>query len=312
MSDERDESITGFDERVGPPATRAVQPTGRDLTVQDFGDLAGAGGEDLTLDEQSPPFLKIAQGLSPELDPSSAEHIPGLQLGGIFDSVGQTYYPGNVGVDLIVCHRQRHFGKWVPRDLGGGFRGMAQATDPFVLAELARVGGDRFRLPRWNREAKKWTAPPSIDPVTGEEVELVETGQMFVIYAPHGTLTAYTGERAIISCTRTALGAYTGMIDRWQRWKFTQPNGQKKPAPIWRWRWHVTTLDEEKRGNKYKVWNFRRVPNEGSYESAIIPIEDPLFELGYEFFQLIQSGKVRADYESEASNVARDDEAPPF
>ncbi len=48
----------------------------------DFGAEAGAGFEGTRLEEQTVPFLRMAQGLSPELNnPGKGEHIPRVGAG---------------------------------------------------------------------------------------------------------------------------------------------------------------------------------------------------------------------------------------
>jgi hypothetical protein len=300
---------------ASPPSLvpRQVASPGRALDVVDFGSDAGAGGENLDLDELLTPFLRMMQGLSPEINPSKGEYVPGATLGAIMNTATKEFWSKD-GLDVVVCDRSHHYGKWVPRDLGGGYRGQLATQDDFVKRCIARAGGNKFRLPRYKNN--KWTvmgsdtaAEPIKDPESGDLIELVETGQLYVLYAPHGHLIVENARRAIISMTSTAMRSYTGFINRWVNWTYPQPDGSQKPAPLWAYRWHLTTRLEEKDGNSWFNWNLQLLPEGASAREALLQRDDPLYVKGREFYELSRAGAIKIDQEAVAP---ADPDAVPF
>ena len=61
------------------------------------------------------PFLKILQGLSPELSPSNAKHIPGAQIGKFCNSATQQLYDS---INVVVLRIDHTLVVWKP-DRGG-------------------------------------------------------------------------------------------------------------------------------------------------------------------------------------------------
>ena len=284
---------------------------GTALEVVDFGDEASAGLEGMSMDEQLTPFLRMLQGLSPELNPTKAEHVPGAQLGMIINSATREAYSGSEGLDIVVCAREHNYGLWIPRDLGGGFRGAVPADDPLVTATLARAvakygSSGKFKLPRY-RDGR-WSDDPARTRDTDEAVELVETGQLYVLYGPPGALDDTTAARAIVAMTSTALPVYQGLMTRHNSWRWRQPDGTMKPAQLWSYRHRLTTRADKNAKGEYFVWSLVLAPPATTYREALIARDDPIFEMGREFYQLHRSGGVKADFESGAADA----EAPPF
>jgi hypothetical protein len=159
------------------------------LQVVDLGEDAGAGTEDLRTEELLTPILRILQKGSPEVDPAMSEYNEDLRAGMIYNIATQEAYAGKTGIEMVVCARDYHYGMWVPRDLGGGFRGMLRPEDPAVRQGLAKHGKFK-KLPHTTEE--------------GEQVELVETIQLYVLYA-EDHLTDHNAQRAIVAFTSSAL-----------------------------------------------------------------------------------------------------------
>lgn len=316
-------TVTGFDEpdlRRGPPLTS----TGGQLEVVDFGDDADAGGDSLRQAEQLTPFLRMLQGLSPQINPGKAEYIPGAQLGMILNTATSEFWPGAAGIDAMLAYRTYHYGMWIPRDLGSGFRGTLPPEHELVKRTLARMnakygGSGKFKFPRY-RDGR-WTDDPPRAPDTDEAVELVETGQYYLIYAPAGELSVQTARRAIIGFTSTSLPVYQGVNTRWLDWTFPQANGGMARAPFWAYRWRITTRQDKNAKGEFYNWNFQLAPVEGvppqelTYRRALVQRTDSLYVLAKEFYEQVHAGLVQPDYESaEASSagVREDDDPVPF
>lgn len=269
-----------------------AKTSGTDLEVVDFGEYAGAGLEDIQRNEQLTPFLRMLQGLSPELNPSNAEYVDGSQMGMIINTASQQLYPGKTGVDLLVCARSYHYGAWVPRDKGGGFRGMYSPQDPLVQELLAKFG--RFKaLPFAGEE--------------GEELQLVETGQLYVLYGPPDELTEDTAEAAIVSFSKTAMPVYQEYLSRHMRWRWPQPDGTAKPAALWSYKWRLTTRSDKNSKGEYYNWSMNLAPPATRFQEALIRPDQPLWQKGAEMYKLYNEGKIKPDYSKD--NPA-DDKVP--
>ena len=318
MSDVRVPRTSGFEtlpidntEKLTPPEKGKLPATvGTALEVRDFGDDAGAGSEDLGLGEVLTPFLRMLQGLNPELNPSKAEHIPGAVLGQIINTATKELYGT---VDAVICSRSYHYGLWIPRDTGGGFRGALPPSDKLVRDTLARMNAKygssgKFKMPRY-RDGR-WTDDPPRTADTDEAVEMVETGQYYLLYDTAGELSAATAKRAIIAFTSTALPVYQGVNTRHASWTWQQPDGQRRPAPLWAYRWRVGSRPDKNNKGEFFVWNFTLAPPAETYREALIERDDPIYTMGREFYDLVQSGTVKPDYDAPAADA--DDKDIPF
>jgi hypothetical protein len=305
--------------KVGPKGELAISdfPGDRPLATSGWDDDAdaGLGLEDLSANEQVTPFLVMLQGLSPQLNPSKAQYVRGASLGDIVDSGTQEVYPGAEGVDILVCARWYGYKMWIPRDLDGGFRGDLLESDRLVRDTIARMAekygpkGARFNMPRYDGKTRKWSDPPAIHPETGEEIELQETGQLYVIYAPPGHLASRERvRRAIVNFKSTSLSAYTGHLARHNGWTWPTSRGEQ-PAALWRYKYRLTTIDSNNAKGEFKVWQTHLAPPATTYHEADYRNEDPdLYRMGHEFYDLFKTGGVKVDQAAE--RVADSEEIP--
>jgi hypothetical protein len=99
--------------------------TKKELQAVDYGADAGAGLENLTQDELSIPFVRLAQPLTPTV-------IEGdMAPGDIFNSATGDVYEDP---SFVIAARDRNFVEYVPRDNGGGFVGIHPPDEPEILA----------------------------------------------------------------------------------------------------------------------------------------------------------------------------------
>ena len=78
-----------------------------------FEDDAGAGMENMGVDDLALPFLKILSGLDPILD-----ELEEARKGDLFNTVTNQIYKGKEGVRVIPCAYMRRFIVWAPRGSG--------------------------------------------------------------------------------------------------------------------------------------------------------------------------------------------------
>lgn len=262
------------------------------LQVVDLGEDAGAGTEDMRTEELLTPILRILQKGSPEVDPAQPEYNEEMRAGMIYNIATQEAYPGKTGVEMVVCAREYFYGMWIPRDMGGGFRGMIRPDDPAVRRLLAKHG--RFKKLSHTTEE-------------GDQVELVETIQLYVLYAEHD-LSDMNAQRAIVSFTSSAMPVAQAYLTRHNSWKYRQPNGEARPAQLWSYKWRFSTVPMQNAKGSWFNPKLELFPDGARPIEALIPRTDPLFDLGRAFYQQQRAGEVKADYDG--SNAAIDDEVP--
>jgi hypothetical protein len=285
--------------------------------VMDFGDDAGGGLEDLRREEQATPFLNIIQPGSPQLKKAAGEYIPGSEQGMIFNNVTDETFDGDRGLGMIVCARHPHWGVWVPRELSGGsggFRSALPPDHPDALAVLARMeekyGFDRgrFNMPKF--KDGRWSDEPYASPDTGDKLEIIETINLYVLWAELDDFCAETVNPAIIRFKSTAIPVYQGYIGRHKRWRWRQPDGTMKPGPLWLYRWRLwTKLEQRSAGDSYN-WRLTLAEPARTFREAVYRDEDPkLFAMAEDFHAQFVRGTVKVDYES---GDAVDPDAAPF
>lgn len=260
------------------------------LVAMDLGEDAGAGMEDLSMAEQLTPFLRILQKGSPQVDESmgAADYNPDLKAGMIYNTATQEAFDGRAGVEVVVAARDYHYGMWIPRDSGGGFRGMLRPDDPVVRNGIARYG--RFkRLPHSTPD--------------GEAVELVETIQLYILYAER-ELSDMNAQRAIVSMASTSLPVAQAYLTRHNSARYRQPDGRVLPAQLWSYRWRFSLIPQQNASGSWFNWKIDLLPLGAKFPEALIPRTDPLFARGREFYTLFKSGGVKTDQEQGAAGAA--------
>lgn len=283
---------------VGVPTTDAM----------DFGDDADAGLEGLRREEQATPFLRMLQSNSPQLMKGEAQYIAGAEQGMILNTASEETYDGDEGVGIVVCARHPHWGMWVPRDLGTGFRGVLPPDDPAVMRVLARMdakhgpGRGRFNMPRYRD--RRWTDDPFQVPETGEEVEVIETVNLYVLYGPLDGLSSETASPAIVRFASTSIPVYQGYVERHKRWLWRDSEGHMRRGPLWLYRWRLGTRAQSNAKGKFFNWQMTLAPPARTFREAVYREDDPaLYEMAREFHREFASGGVKVDYESAAGDA---------
>lgn len=111
------------------------------LVPASFEEEANVGMEEADSESFAIPFLQVLQKLSPQLDSDDGKYIEGAKAGDIVQTVTNEIFPGKEGVLLVPVHFQRVFTEWVPRDQGGGFRGVRSPSDPLVASGVRDDSG---------------------------------------------------------------------------------------------------------------------------------------------------------------------------
>jgi hypothetical protein len=254
---------------------------------------AGLGVEDVTAEEQLTPILRILHYQCPQIDPNDLGYVPNAKPGMLYNIATRETFDGNEGLDIIVCGRQRRYTEWLPRGSalgGGGFRGFHEAREPIIFDLVRKYG--QFAPLHWTNDK-------------GEEVDLIETGELFVLYAPP-PLTIENAHRAIVNFTSKSLSVYKSYISRHMQWQIP---GQNKPRAVFAYRWRLTSKATSNAKGKFFVWALDLAPPAGSPTEALVRIQDPmLYQTAKASWETYQRGQVRYT----PDEAVTDGEDPPF
>ena len=253
-----------------------------DISTDVMDDIFEFAGEGTSFDssEMQIPFVRLLQPLSPQLNKKKAEYIEGASAGDAFNNVTGQHWDGEAGIDVIVCYQTTKYLEFVPRDMGGGFKGEIPANSS-LLQQTTRQGSKEI-LPNGN--------------------ELVKSDQHFCLVLDDDG--AY--QPAVIDMKSTQL-----KVSR--RWK-TQIAMQKVRHPstgalvtpaVFATMWKLTTTEES---NDQGSWNNYQVEKVGLVESRDLLLEAKAFR------DSIMAGEVKAAPEASSDNGGGsrngDDEIP--
>jgi len=86
-----------------------------------------AGNENVGAGDIAPPYIKLIQQLSPELNPSSANYIEGAKAGQIVNTVTRNVVDG---LNLVNVFYKREYAVYTKREAGGGgFHGACDSQE---------------------------------------------------------------------------------------------------------------------------------------------------------------------------------------
>jgi len=114
------------------------------IDVANLEQFAGTGLDTITTDDIATPRLKVLAQMSPELD-----EIEGAKAGMILNSVSKKAYPGNTGINVVVCGYDKVWLEW--QDRGKGSSAPVNIFSPQDKPQNAVRGDDgKFRLENGN------------------------------------------------------------------------------------------------------------------------------------------------------------------
>lgn len=261
----------------GGTALAAPATGGGALAVHSYGkDFAGMGFDKQTSADVAIPFLQLLQSNSPQCEKISPHFLKDARPGMFFNSVSKALYDGEKGVIVQPVDTAHVFGEWVPRDKGGGFRGVHQIDSPIVAAAKAKASGKvAGKLPLENGN------------------DLVETFQIY------GRLLADLdsdegAEGVLIPFASTKIKKYRQAMYRLRM--------VKGDAPLFAHRVRLVAVPEK--NAKGSFFNVEILPARDSVERSMItaPADGeqphPLLVSGLAFLKGVRGGLIKADYQS--------------
>lgn len=252
----------------------------------DYGAYEGAGMENLDPNELVVPFFSIIQQNSPQVNNAHAKYIKGAEAGMFLDTasleVFQTF-------EAVFCHRAYNYVCYVPRDAGGGFKGIYAPNDPLVQRLLSKQGG-----------FKRLSFVEPANPQAGEKGgprELVETFYLFGVGGPLGS----RPRRFMVGFKSTQIGRYKNWLSFVnQQLVYDHPDGGGRLVypPMWAHRFKCSTAPESNDKGQFRGWKLELagVTKEGSR----VATTHPLFQEATMFYDFLRKGAAKVDFDQEA------------
>ena len=268
-------------------ASAAALPTSR----YDVADLA-AGFEGITSEDLLIPFLVILQKGSPAVDDATPGYIEGAKAGMILNNVTQDMIHSEDGVMFIPVHREHKFVEWVPRDSGGGFKGLHDPEEPLI--QEARRGKQFGKIQ------------------TPEGNDLVET---FYVY---GVAVEEDGSAnpAMIAFASSQIRPYKRWMTSMRAIQLRGEDGHRVTPPMFAHAFRLRTKAQSNQKGTWYGWDIRfaeqREEGATAAERSRLEPEDEYYIGAKELREMITSGKVKVNYDTAApeDDAAGDDATP--
>lgn len=256
-------------------STAVAKKQNTELSTDVLDDIFDMAGEGAAFDssEMQIPFLRVLQALSPQLNKKKPEYIEGAAQGDMFNTVTGDYYGGEAGVMVIPCYQTTKYLEFVPRDMGGGFKGELASTNP-ALQQTTRQGSKEI-LPNGN--------------------ELVKSDQHFCLVV----LEDGAFQPVVVDMKSTQLKVSRRWKTQIAMQKVKNPRtGQMVTPPVFGTMWKLTTTEES---NDQGSWYNYSVERIGLVENRDLLLEAKAFR------DSIMAGEVKAAPED---HVVTRDEVP--
>lgn len=251
------------------------------LSTDVMEDIFGMAGEGASFDssEMQIPFVRVAQSLSPQLNKKKGEYIDGLETGDAYNTLTSERWAGETGLVVVPCYQTTKYLEFVPRTMGGGFRGEIGPNDP-ILQRTSRDGSKEI-LPNGN--------------------ELVKSDQHFCLIVGEDGMT----QPVVIDMKSTQLKVSRRWKTQIAMQKIKHPGtGAIITPPVFATLWRLNTVEETNDKGDFYNWAVEKV---GTVESR------DLLQEAKAFRDSIMRGEVKAQAENHGDGGgARDGDSIPF
>ena len=261
-----------------------------------YGKYAGRGFEGTTSEDLVTPFVKLLQGLSPEI----TDGMEGAKIGMFFNTASQELIPGNEGIVCVPIKKIHHFVEWRPREAGGGFVGIHSINSKEVAAAIALNGGNRF--------GKLKTPAKDKDGQDSGFNDLIESHDVFVMLLDE-TGTRPTGETAVVAFTSTKIKPCKQWWTKIYTLKMPNlPDGNPAPRPpLFAFRTRIVAF-KDPRTSKGVFFNVRCDPFvEGNWFGSLVQ-DEAVLDTAVGYLEAFERGTVKPNYEAQTNTDAEDTE----
>lgn len=248
-----------------------------DMVAQD----AGAGRENMTVEDFAIPRIAIIQSLSPQRNKAKPEFIEGCSEGQIFENISKKLWNGEDGIYVVPVKFNRSYLEWKPRDEGGGL--------------VKNHGSDRtaFDNARVDEKGKRWTPE-------GNTIAL--SAEYFVFVLDKSGMPI----RAILSMSSTSLKQAKAWNNLIAGSKIKGKDDQFIDTPMFFNVYHMKTVPVTNKSGSWFTWSITNFKNVFDFAG-----NDGLYKAAKEFLAGVDAGKIKvSDPVVEHGDSEEDDEAP--
>lgn len=263
-----------------------LEPKGQAIVTVDA-DLEDiySEGETFTSQDLTIPFLRIAQKLSPQVDPEAAEFIPGLEPGMIFNTATGQFWPKDEGVPVIVAAARRELTEWTPRGSGSSGLVANHGTDLSPLTSSKNTKNDKGQI------------------INEAGNQLVEAMQYYVLQPD---LESGLADPAVISMSSSNFKPARDLNLMMSTAKVRKSDGSFVARPsTFIFVYRLTTM---KRQNDDGTWYVFK-PQQFCLTQEL-PGGKELVVQAHEFRKMVLEGGVQADHETAGSDTDQEQEMP--
>jgi hypothetical protein len=109
-----------------------------------YASMAGSneGLENIGREDTALPFLKVLQGLSPEVTRGSDKFIREAQTGMFINSLTGELWDGEAGIEVIRVYFDKKFIEWKPRKSGGGLVRISATAEEGAAHKVKDIGNE--------------------------------------------------------------------------------------------------------------------------------------------------------------------------
>lgn len=216
---------------------KPVQPTKKEEEHPDDVDygailrtIAAENPVEIAVTDLMPPFLRIAQGLSPVLKTKNPEHIPGIKVGDVYHSALNVVLPQ--GTEIIPLGYVSVYVEYVPRPQGGGYRGTYATTD-YAKFRLRKIENTDYI-----QEGSALGTPGN---------ELIQTDMLTaLVFMPDGTR-----EIAVFPFQKTLRGVFKRFLTK------IRNASLKENTPFFGRVWRMNTIETRNKKGEWYTYDFK-------------------------------------------------------
>jgi len=247
------------------------------VTTYDYGEMAGAGTENVTANDIAIPFLNVLQSNSPQLAKGDPQYIAGVEAGDILNLVTGEVIDGEEGFFFVPVYRDHCVVEWVPRQKGGGFVARHDLEAEPVLKSEPNPEKPALRV-----------APNGND--------LQETYYLYgmIISSPEAEEPEDYG---IIAFKSTMIKTIKRLNYRLQKVELGFN------PPLFAHRLKFAIRQESNRHGRWYTWDAGFAVDDDIKRSLIPPMLDgkphPLLQMGNKLYKQIKKGEVEVAYDTE-------------
>jgi len=245
-----------------PPT--APTKSGLPATI-DFSRDSGIGFDHADTDSYMIPFLVILQTNSPQCMEGDPLYVKGAKPGFFYNTATKEIYDGKAGIFVLQAAFQPKMVEWVPRDQGGGFRGIHEKKELIEKAYPRDISG-RWTLPNGNY--------------------LADVRYHFLLQiTPAGPRTV------VLGLTSTQLRPSREWMTALHTRKVKDEKGREKLAPTMSLLTRLTTVDKS---NEKGRWKLLKVEIERFIDSKKEE-EAKYYFLAKEFYKQVEAGTAKPE-----------------